>query len=191
MDMALPLIAIASVIGAGVAHESRKTKYKNLEQLRLSKATNSKNLTVVKSPSDNYSSDSYAEPLPGSLVCCEVFNLFDHSGIWIDQDTIIELSSNGLVKAVSANRFLADRSGENIFVACNAKHQPIIVEGCEDRAVNSVFTYREYDVLENNCHRFAYYCLSNKDVKVSRFARLNELLITMVEQNIYWDKVKV
>jgi hypothetical protein len=189
--MALPLIAFAAAVGTGVVHESTKTKYKNLEQLRLISQQDNKSLRVVKSPSDTYSSDVFVQPLPGSLVCCEVFNLFDHTGIWIDQDTIIELSHNGLVKAVSTSRFLDERSGKNIFVACNAKHQPIVIPECESRALNSVFTYREYDVLDNNCHRFAHFCLSGKDIKVSRFNRLNQLLIDMVEQNIYWDKVKV
>ena len=188
--MALPLIAFAAAVGAGVVHESTKNKYKNLEQLRLINSNN-KRLTVVKSPSDTYSSDVFVEPQPGSLVCCEVFNLFDHTGIWIDQDTIIELSNNGLVKAVSSHRFLDERSGKNIFVACNAKHQPIVLPNCEARALNSVFTYREYDLLENNCHRFAHYCLSGNDLKVARFGQLNQLLINMVKQNIYWDKVKV
>ena len=189
--MALPLIVFAAAVGAGVAHESTKNKYKKIEQLRLISQEEKQALKVVKGPSDIYSSEDFVEPLPGSLVCCEVFNLFDHTGIWIDQDTIIELSHNGLVKAVSAERFLDERSGKNIFVACNAKHQPIVISGCESRALNNVFTYREYDLIDNNCHRFTHFCLSGHDIKVSRFARLNELLIDMVEQNIYWDKVKV
>ncbi|WP_341205732.1 hypothetical protein [uncultured Psychrosphaera sp.] len=189
--MALPFIALAAVIGASVAHESTKSRYKDLEQLRHIAKENTDDLSVIKTPSDTYSSDTYVQPQPGSIVCCEVYNLFEHTGIWIDQDTIIELSNDGLVKAVSASRFLDERSGKNIFVACNARHQPIVLPGCESRALHSIFTYREYDVLENNCHRFTHYCLSGKDIKVSRFTRLNELLIDNVEQNIYWDKVKV
>ncbi len=195
--MALPLIAIAAALGAGALHEHNKNKYKRLELDRRQPEKPSgyeqhnRLSDVIKSPSDMYCSDIKVKPLPGSIVCCEVFNLLEHTGIWLDEDTIIELSNNGLVKAVSASRFLSARSGKNIFVACDQYHQPIVQEGCEQRALNSVFTYRGYDVIENNCHRFTHYCLSNDDREVSRFSRLNQLLIQLVNQNIYWDKVKL
>lgn len=195
--MALPLIAIAAALGAGALHEHNKNKYKRLELDRyLPEKQTGYDLQntlreVIKSPSDTYCSDILVKPLPGSIVCCEVFNLLEHTGIWIDEHTIIELSNNGLVKAVSAARFLNERSGKNIFVACDQHHQPIVIEGCEKRALNSVFTYRGYDVIENNCHRFTHFCLSNDDREVSRFSRLNQILIQLVNQNIYWDKVKL
>jgi len=188
--MALPLVVAGIALGAAVLHESTKKHYKNLEINR--KNSNPSDLDdnrVMKAPSDQYSRGHYIEPLPGSIVCCEVFNFLDHTGVWIDRETIIELSNNGLVKAVSAQRFLDERSGDNIFVACDHRHKPIVIDGCADRAISQIYSYREYDLIENNCHRFVNYCLTGNDVKISRFSSLNDQLLNVVEHNIYWDKV--
>ena len=185
--MALPIVA-AVALGAAVYHEAKKSHYKKLESERAAATKDSRN-PVKKSPSDNYSSNIKVEPVAGSIVCCEVYGVLDHSGIWIDADTIVELSNNGLVKAVSAQRFLTERSGDNIFVACDSQHKPIVIKEAIDRAVNSVFTYRGYDVIENNCHRFVNYCLTGKEDELTRFQSLNDRLFKLSGKNIYWDKV--
>jgi len=189
--MALPLIAAGIALGAAVLHESNKKHYKNLEKYRkFSDLNDIDRNKVAKAPSDRYCRSHLVEPRPGSLVCCEVYNFLDHTGIWIDEDTIIELSNSGLVKAVSASRFLSERSGKNIFVACDKNHTPIVIDGCADRAVAQIFSYREYDLVENNCHRFVHYCLTGRDIKISRFASLNEKLLNLVDHSIFWDRVK-
>ena len=188
--MALPLIAAGIALGAAVLHESNKKHYKNLEENRKSQSdrSNSKR-KVVKAPSDTYSGDKFVEPLPGSIVCCEVYNFLDHTGIWIDRETIIELSNSGLVKAVSAERFLTERSGDNTFVACDRHHRPLVIEGAADRAIAQIFSYRDYDVITNNCHRFVHHCLTGRDLEISRFSTLNDRLINLLGQDIYWDKI--
>lgn len=191
--MALPLIA-AIIVGATAIHQSNKSHYRKIEHKRrfdTTKYDTSASPEVCKMPSDTYSSDTYVKPKAGSVVCCEVYNALDHTGIWIDDETIVELSNSGLVKAVSAQRFLQERSGEHLFVACNSSHTPIIVTGCEQRAINKVFSYREYDVIDNNCHRFVNYCLSGIDSELTTFSKLNKQLAKVSKKNIYWDKVKV
>jgi hypothetical protein len=189
--MALPLIAAGIAIGAAVLHENNKSHYKNIERERIN-FTGSDNSApdVKKMPSDTYSSHLRVTPEPGSLVCCEVFNVVEHTGIWIDSETIVELSNNGLVKAVSASRFLEERSGEEIFVACRYDHSPIVLPETVERTVSQIFTYREYDLIANNCHRFSYYCLTGVDKPLSRFSTLNTLLAGVIGDHIYWDKVK-
>lgn len=188
--MALPLIAAGIALGAALLHESNKNHYKELEQKRKYFDPNRED-GLIKAPSDSYDGGLLVEPVTGSVVCCEVFNFLDHTGIWIDRDTIIELSNNGLVKSVSAERFLTERSGENIFVACDHKHQPIHNIKAADRAVSQLFTYREYDLINNNCHRFVNYCLTGEDEKISRFSSLNKSLSQLSGENIYWDKAKI
>lgn len=95
------------------------------------------------------------------------------------------------MKAVSAHRFLEERSGDNIFVACDSEHQPIVIEAVIERAISSVFTYRGYDVIDNNCHRFVNYCISGEEHEITRFQSLNEAIFTHCGKNIYWDKVKI
>jgi len=189
--MALPIIA-ALIAGAAVVHQTNKSHYRKVERRRADDVLERFGETKTKKyPSDTYSSDTFVQPLPGSVVCCEVYGMLDHTGIWIDNDTIVELSNSGLVKAVSPERFLSERSGENIFIACDSSHKPIIIDQCEQRAIDNVFSYREYDVIDNNCHRFVQFCLSGIDLELTTFATLNKHLATLSQKNIYWDKVNV
>lgn len=189
--MALPFIAAGIALGAAVLHESNKKHYRNLELNRKSSDySNISHSSAVKMPSDTYDSGIFVEPTFGSVVCCEVYNCVDHTGIWIDRDCIVELSENGLIKSISYERFLTDRSGANLYVACDNQHQPIVLPGAGERAVNHVFQYREYDVIRNNCHRFVHYCLTGKDERLTRFSTLNERLRLHSGKTIFWDRVK-
>jgi len=187
--MALPIVA-AVALGAAVYHEVKKSHYKELETSRFDAETKGTD-KVVKHPSDNYSSSIRVKPEFGSIVCCEVYGVLDHTGIWIDEDTIVELSNSGLVKAVSASRFLTERSGKNIFVACDKHHQPIVLPDAAERALQSIFTYRGYDVIDNNCHRFVNYCICGQEQELTRFQSLNDRIFKLSGKNIYWDKVKL
>ena len=190
-SMALPIIAAGIALGAAVLHENTKSHYKKIERQRYkSDLFSDTKHEVKKMPSDTYSSNTRVVPKTGSLVCCEVYNVLEHTGIWIDNETIIELSNNGLIKAVSAHRFLTERSGKEIFVACDSSHQPIVLPGAAERAANRLYTFREYDLINNNCHRFSHYCLTGRDIKISRFSTLNNLIADKVRHHIYWDKVK-
>lgn len=187
--MALPIIA-AVALGVAVYHEAKKSHYRELENERLTTKNSDKN-ALRKSPSDGYSVNSSVTPEAGSIVCCGVYGVLDHTGIWVDRDTIVELSSSGLVKAVSAERFLTERSGDHIFVACDNHHKPIVIKETVERAINSVFTYRGYDVIENNCHRFVNYCITGQEHELTRFTSLNDVIYRVSGKNIYWDKVKI
>lgn len=189
--MALPLIAFATVIGTALANENAKKYYRELDSRRSLDDHDLDFARTVKMPS-SYCNGNYSnEPAMGSVVCCEVFNAFDHTGVWIDRDTIIEFSNSGLVKAVSAERFLKQRSGNHIYVANDKKGQSIQFEGLADRAVRRVFTYNEYDLAENNCHNFVYQCITNSDDKITLFSSLTKAISNLSGSQVYWDKVKV
>lgn len=141
-----------------------------------------------KLPSDILTSDITVKPVPGAIVCCGVFGLFDHTGIWIDDDLIVELHGTGLVKAVSQARFLNNRSGESMFVACDSKGQPLIVEQSCERSANEVYNYREYELNENNCYRFTWFCITGEDTKVKSFDDFNNAIAKLHGKKVYWDK---
>lgn len=187
--MALPFI-VAAAVSAAAIHQSKKNYYQQLEQQRSKKKSVSSE-RIVKLPSDLYDSSLAVSPVAGSIVCCGLYSLLEHTGIWIDEDTIIELSNSGLVKAVSATRFLHNRSGKYLFVACDNAHTPIAIPGTEHRAIHSVFTYRPYHVVDNNCHKFVHYCIAGKETELTRFDSLNQRLVELTGKNIYWDKVKL
>lgn len=127
-------------------------------------------------------------PANGAVVCCGIYELFQHTGIWVDGQ-IVELRGNGLIRAISPERFLHERSGNRIYVACNQSHQPFASDDAAQRALSRVFDYSEYDLLENNCHRFTCACVVGVDHPVTRFADLNRILSEQYGSALYWQPV--
>ncbi len=125
-------------------------------------------------------------PSDGTIVCCGIFGVFQHTGIWVDNH-IVELHGNGLVRAISPRRFLANRSGSTIYAACDDMHQPLIERDAARRAVSRVFQYADYDLIENNCHRFTLSCINEKVAGVTRFAGFNEAVARHFNQVIHWQ----
>lgn len=129
------------------------------------------------------------KPTDGSIVCCGIYGVFDHTGIWVD-GKIIELRGNGLVRAISPERFLDNRSGDQVFVLCNGKEQPLISENVLSNASNLLYSYSEYDLLSNNCHRFVWQCVSNRKQIITSFFELNKALSLYFNQALNWHLCK-
>ena len=130
------------------------------------------------------------EPEIGAIVCCGLGGILDHTGIYIGDNTIVELSGNGLVKAISMNRFIAERSGKQIFIACDSLEQPLVSVSAAQKATEQVFNYYEYDVINNNCHRFIWECFTQRDSNFTTFKALNYRLAKYYNRVIYWDVCK-
>jgi len=126
-------------------------------------------------------------PLDGCIVSCGVFGVFDHCGIWND-GTIIELRGNGLIRGISPERFLSQRSGEDIFVACDARQQPLVAPGTQRRALDQLYQYSEYDLFSNNCHKFVWQCISDTNEPLTRFAELKHKMAAHFDSEITWQK---
>lgn len=128
-------------------------------------------------------------PKDGSIVCCGIYGVFDHTGIWVDGN-IIELRGNGLVRSISPDRFLDNRSGNKIFVLCDDNDKPLVSETGLINASNQLYSYSEYDVISNNCHRFVWQCVSNSSQIVTSFFELNKVLSTYFTQSLNWHLCK-
>lgn len=128
-------------------------------------------------------------PKDGSIVCCGIYGVFDHTGIWVDGN-IIELRGNGLVRAISPDRFLDNRSGNEIFVLCDEDNRPLISETGLTNASNQLYSFSQYDVLSNNCHRFVWQCVSDKNQIITSFFELNKMLSIHFEQSLNWHLLK-
>ena len=133
-------------------------------------------------------SDIKVNPVDGAIVTCGVFGLFEHTGIWIDGN-ILELKGNGLIRGVSPRRFIQERSGDDIYVACDEDHIPLVQPNTVERAVSRLFTYSEYDVIKNNCHKFVWQCISGEDIPLTRFSGLNQKMATIFSTNIHWQPI--
>ena len=128
------------------------------------------------------------KPVNGAIVCCGIYELFQHTGIWVDNE-IIELKGNGLVRAISPQRFIDDRSGNRIYVACDESLQPLVSDNCAERATSRIFEFQEYDLIDNNCHRFTLQCALGRDLEATRFADLNESLNSNFNTRIHWQPI--
>lgn len=127
-------------------------------------------------------------PVDGAIVCCGIFGVFEHTGIWLDGN-IIELKGNGLIRAISPARFVAHRSGELISVACNEKGEPLVAAPAALRAVTKLYQYSEYDVLSNNCHRFVWHCISGNKDPLTRFSDLHKRLGQHFCCQVSWQRL--
>ena len=173
--MALPLIWIGAA--AVVAYAGIKNSHKNSPQKGFVEAFPGESEIPVK-------------PKNGAIVCCEVYNVLDHTGVWVD-DVIVELNGNGLVRAITPERFLSERSGEKIFIACDEYHEPLVTSGTDSRAVNNVYQYREYDLLKNNCHRFVWEMVTGERCEMFRFSDLNQNLSRLHDSAVSWHLLDI
>jgi hypothetical protein len=134
-------------------------------------------------------SELAVEPVNGAIVTCGIYGLFEHTGIWVDGN-ILELKGNGLIRGVSPNRFLQERSGDFIYIACDDNNTPLIQPDAAQRAISQLFSYSEYDVIKNNCHKFVWQCISGEDMPLTRFSVLNQKMAGLFATNIHWHPVK-
>lgn len=166
-------------LGAGIAALYAGSKYQEHQRLGQS--------SVSHYPGEG--SDAVA-PQNGCIVCCGIFGVFDHTGIWVD-DSVIELKGNGLIRGVSADRFIHNRSGEEIFVACDEYGEVLVEPDAVQRATSQLYQFSDYDVIENNCHRFVWGCVSGLNEPLTRFIDLNHQLSQHFASRISWQPLSV
>jgi len=200
--MALPIFILGATLSALAVHELADDRVeKQHKRKRNNKVETLANLAKHDSPIATYPSDLFISmansnaisvtPKVGAIVCCGIGRILDHTGIYIGDNTIVELAGSGLVKAVSMQRFLAERSGKHIFIACDSNAQPLISDLAAQKAIEQIFNYYEYDVIKNNCHRFIWQCFARRDNDFTTFKTLNYKLAKYYDRIIYWDVCKV
>jgi hypothetical protein len=128
-------------------------------------------------------------PKAGSIVCCEVYHVLDHTGIWTEEG-IVELNGNGLIRCISPKRFLQERSGNNIYVACDPVGQPLYDAEAANRALTHIYTYTPYHLLNNNCHQFVARLMASSAMSLTSFADLNEYLAIHFGCPLSWRRTK-
>ena len=142
-------------------------------------------------PSDLFHTEQVVKPRIGAVVCCGIGGVLDHTGIWIGDDTIVELGGNGLIKPVSPARFTQDRSGKDIFIACDSTATPLVSELAAQRAIERIYQYCDYHLIENNCHQFVWQCIEPNGEPLTTFRALNKRLAKRHNKQVYWDLCSV
>ncbi|WP_337878847.1 hypothetical protein [Rheinheimera sp.] len=127
----------------------------------------------------------------GAVVCCEIYHLFEHSGIYIGDGQVIELAGSGLIRALSFERFVGQRSGEDLYLAATASGQIIGSAAAAERALSQLYSYQSYDLLRNNCHRFTYACVSGQSLPVTSFYDLKQALAHYWRFTPQWQQCRL
>ncbi|WP_028116858.1 hypothetical protein [Ferrimonas senticii] len=183
--MALPLILLAA--GAAAALEYRSHRKTQLRQRYQSQVSGD----MALSPSEWLPGHFQVTPALGSIVVCYVYGVVEHSGLWLGDDCIAELHGSGLVRGISAKRFLTGRSGGTIFVGCDRYHSPLARPEAVERAAQQLFSYRDYHLRDNNCHQFVWQCLTGEQRRIASFKEFNRLLAGHFDSPLYWDPLNV
>ncbi|MBC7541097.1 MAG: hypothetical protein H7338_00050 [Candidatus Sericytochromatia bacterium] len=117
----------------------------------------------------------------GAVVRCDLAGALDHTGILVDDDTIIELDGTGLIRIVTYAEFLMSsvyRSGEAITVACDDDLAVLSDLAAASRAINFVGKSRTYHLLLDNCHQFVSGCITGDFENDDKLFSLMELTIS-------------
>ncbi|MGQ8363763.1 hypothetical protein [Glaciecola sp. 1036] len=125
------------------------------------------------------------EPADGSVVCCGVYGVLDHTGIWVDGN-IYELNGNGLVRCISPSRFLDNRTGSTIYVACNDYGVALANTTASNRAQSHLYSLFDYHLIRQNCHRFVAEMIAGICIDITSFSELNTFLNKHYDERISW-----
>lgn len=192
--MPLPLLwigaAAASALTIKSLSDDRKSQQRN--RARSFRAQSLKDLDAHQSPiaiypTDVFDTEQTVEPRVGAIVCCGIGGVLDHTGIWVGDNTIIELDGNGLIKPVSPFRFTDDRSGKGIFIACDSLGAPLVCELAAQRAIEQIYQVRDYHLFDNNCHQFIWECFAPNGKAITTFKSLSIQVAKQFDRVIYWD----
>lgn len=193
-SMPLPLLWLGAAALSAMTVKELATE-RQLQQAKRKNFRQAKKLTdldrheplVAIYPTDLFATIQNVAPKFGAIVCCGIGGVLDHSGIWIGDDTILELDGRGLIKAVSTRRFTDNRTGDKIFVACDSQANCLTSEAAAQRAISQIFQYQQYHVINNNCHQFVWQCLKPGDEKLTTFKEFSERLARYFDRQVYWD----
>lgn len=126
------------------------------------------------------------KPRNGSIVCCGIYGVLDHSGIWVDGN-IYELSGEGLIRCISPSRFLGNRSGRTIYVACDTFNKALANPAVCDIVKSQLYSMLEYNLFKQNCHKFVAELYAGYELDITSFSDLNTYLSQYFNTPIRWN----
>lgn len=113
--------------------------------------------SLEKSFVDNVFRDKVT-PIVGSVLHCSLFGA-EHTGIYVGNNTIVELTGDGIVRKTSPAGFIDGTNAISIYVACDGT-TPLGGEHIAERAREMVGRSRAYNVVMDNCHQFTAGCIT-------------------------------
>lgn len=102
-------------------------------------------------------------PVRGSVLYTDLaIGFVEHSGIYIGNNRIVELNSDGYIEIVTPKQFMQGGTGTVIYVSCDGK-DPVGDEDVAEWAelqVGGCTATLEYNVIFDNCHQFTLQCIN-------------------------------
>lgn len=130
----------------------------------------------------------------GGLVVCEIYEVFEHSGVVIGPQQILELHGSGLVRIVGPERFLHGRSGDSIEVVVNPRGEvlrwPEFEHELVERGLNLLYQQLPYDVIDLNCHRFCFFILTGQWREITTYNDLKRALSSFFNSTICHEPIR-
>ncbi|WP_460156310.1 lecithin retinol acyltransferase family protein [Pseudomonas sp. S2_H10] len=115
---------------------------------------------------------------PGSIVACDLAGNWDHTGIYVGRNRIVERNGDGTVKKVSVSDFMDSsviRTGISLFIACS-KGKPISSPDIARRARAIAGHEPGYCLITNNCHKLTAFCATGVRHDITSFDSLCSVL---------------
>lgn len=99
-------------------------------------------------------------PKKGSVLYCDLaFGTASHSGIYVGNNRIVQLSGSGRIEKVSPKKFIDGGTAVSIYVSCR-EDEAVGSAQVAKRARSLVGSRRAYNVVMDNCHQFSAGCLT-------------------------------
>lgn len=117
------------------------------------------------------------KPKRGSIVFAKIIPAFEHSGVYVGENKIVELTGEGEIRKTNSVGFTSGLVYGDIYVACQG-NQPIHLESIAQKAESYVGSSKNYNLATENCHLFTAGCITGDFQNVNvLFTFLNLLLI--------------
>lgn len=116
-------------------------------------------------------------PEIGSIVFCDILPFYaQHTGVYVGNDSIIHLTSTGLIDKTSPSGFMRGeiKIAPCIWVSCSGE-ESVGLEIAARRAEERLFSYRDYNFLLDNCHQFCSGCLTGNFENSSNLFNMLEI----------------
>jgi len=132
------------------------------------------------------------EPGIGALVYCELFKM-EHSGIYLGNNRIAQLSGKGNIEVVSPSRFTDNITtiDTDIFIPVNRDGEPIT---CYEAAINAekmIGSKRPYNLILDNCHQFSSGCITGDFENSDNFLVFTkDTFYNVVQEKVKWQRWK-
>ena len=121
------------------------------------------------------------QPVPGSVLYCDLWVAVEHSGIYVDEGKISNIVVDGLAESTvdrsSPKRFTSKSMlGRKIYVSCD-RHGAVghysVARGADSHVGERAF----YGLVFKNCHQFSTKCVNYADYDITANSQVDGVLL--------------